>query len=278
MIEQSDNFEKSGLKIDKERVLTYSKLSCPFDCKYCFVEDLNSEQEKSVSYLSNTQLELLEKLPKEVSLIMLGCDTEFFQSPKESLVILERLSELGKDISVITKMGLAPSFIEELKIVDNKLRKHNNLLSFSTSLTCTESAKIWEPNLTTPERRIETLKNVYENGILTLVALRPLLPTISDKELKATVEASKDYCYGYYSGPLYLKELKEELVPNNLLNDLKIEQLQPHWMPQGNMFYKIEKSGQMDSLESILSGYNKPFFEGAAEANDYFKNKNYEKH
>lgn len=81
-------FEKAGLKIDEDRVLTYSQLSCPLECKYCFVEDLNPDQKRNVAYLSEKQLELLKELPEEVKTIMLGCDTEFFQSKEDSLKIL----------------------------------------------------------------------------------------------------------------------------------------------------------------------------------------------
>lgn len=38
---ESGQFEEKGLKLDKDRVLTYSQLSCPFGCRYCFVDDLN---------------------------------------------------------------------------------------------------------------------------------------------------------------------------------------------------------------------------------------------
>lgn len=53
--------------------------------------------------------------------------------------------------------------------------------------------------------------------------------------------------------------------------DLKIEKLQPHWMPKGNIFYKIEKEGQMNLLKNILEKYNKPLFEGAAEGIKYLR-------
>lgn len=45
MIEKSI-FENAGLKIEKDRVLTYSKLSCPLDCTYCFVRRLEFQSRK----------------------------------------------------------------------------------------------------------------------------------------------------------------------------------------------------------------------------------------
>jgi DNA repair photolyase len=272
---KESKFEKEGLKLDKERVLTYSQLHCPFECEYCFSEDINPEQRKNISYLSPKQLELIKQLPKEVSLIMLGCDTEFFQSKENSLEVLENLSNLNKDISVITKLFLPPDFIQKLKEIDNKLRNNERFFVFSETITSIDSAKIWEPKISDPIKRIDTLKTAYNKGIKTLVAIRPLLPTISGEELEKIIYLTSDFCYGYYSGPLYLKKLDHPLLDLKT-QDLKIEKLQPHWMPEGNIFYKIEKEGQMDLLKDILEKHNKPLFEGAAEGIKYLKT--YEKH
>lgn len=266
-----EKFEKSGLKIDQERVLTYSGLVCPLDCKYCFSEELNQEQKKSSIYLSEVQFDLLKQLPEEIKLIMLGCDTEFFQSRKNSLEALEKLSDIGKDISVITKLSLPEPFIEKLKDINIKLGQKGNFLTFSESITCLDSAREWEPKAPEPKKRIETLKIAHEKRIKTLVAIRPLLPIVSDEELKRLIDLTKDYSCGYYSGPLYLKDLNHALLKEVDPKDLKIERLQPHWMPKDNIFYKIEKEGQMDSLKSILQENGKPFFEGAAEAIKYLK-------
>ncbi len=263
-------FEKEGLKIDEERILTYSKLGCPLDCKYCFVGDLEYNQEKDVPYLTSSQLELLEKAPKNISQLMLGCDTEFFQDKDGALKILDKLSSLNKDISVITKLSLSKNFIKQLKEIDNKLRRHKNFMSFSISLSSIESSEKWEPKVPSPQKRIETLKRAHLVNLETLVALRPLLPDVSVDELEHLVIATKDYCFGYYSGPLYLKKLDRSLVD---LEDhlLKIEKVQPYWMPDNNIFYKIEKIGQMESLKKILEQYNKPLFKGASEAMKYLK-------
>jgi len=263
------DFEQKGLKLDKDRVLTYSQLNCPLDCKYCFVEDMNFNQKKDVAYLSDEQLELIGKLPEEIKMIMLGCDTEFFQSRDGSLKILEKLSELNKDIAVITKLALSEDFIGKIREIDKELNKNGNFLSFSVSLTAIESSAEWEPKAPSPKRRLEVLKMAHEAGLKIMVALRPLLPTISKEELERVVEASKDYCYGYYSGPLYLKSL--ELMKNNEQYMLDIEKMQPHWMPEEHTFYKVEKRGQMDLLKQILIKYNKPLFEGAAEGMEYLK-------
>lgn len=257
--------------MDKDRVLTYSQLSCPLDCEYCFVDDMNYDQKKNVAYLSAEQIELLKQLPEEINLIMLGCDTEFFQSKKNSIEVLEELSGLNKDISVITKLSLSNDLMEKMKEVDDKLRHRGNFLTFSESIPCIESSRLWEPRAPSPEKRIQTLKVAYENNLKTLVAIRPLLPTIADDELKKIVSLTKDYCFGYYSGPLYLKNPEHPLLEADDLVNLKKEKMQPEWMLDDNIFYKIEKDGQMDFLKNLLQQQGKPFFDGAADAIKYLK-------
>ena len=269
---EKDLFEKEGLKIDKERVLTYSQLSCPLECRYCFVDDMNYNQKSGVAYLSENQFELLENLPDEIKTIMLGCDTEFFQSENDSLKTLERLSDLGRDISIITKFALRPSFLAKLKEVSAKLKQRGNLFVFSETIPCLESHKKWEPKAPIPERRIKTLKDASGQGLDTMVAIRPLLPDISEDEIRRIIELTKDSCFGYYSGPLYLKNLDSGLIDAND-KSLKIEKVQPHWMPAENEFYRIEKVGQMEYLREVLNKYSVPLFEGAGEGIKYLRQK-----
>jgi len=233
------------------------------------VDDMNFNHKKGVSYLTEEQFELIEKLPEEIKLIMLGCDTEFFQNRRQSIEILERLAESKRDISVITKLPLSPEFIERLKEINSKLAQNGNLMAFSISLTGLKSAKFWEPRVPSPEKRIETLRSAHNAGIKSMVALRPLLPAVPVSELEDIIKQTKDYCVGYYSGPLYLKDLDDELLGDR--SQLKIEELQPHWMPEGNKFHKIEKPGQMEELITLIENHGKPLFEGAADGINYIK-------
>lgn len=159
-------YENAGLKIDKERVLTYSKLSCPLECTYCFVDEMTQEQSRGVSYLNNEQLELLQNLPEQVKLIMLGCDTEFFQNKEDALNILDKLATFDKDISVITKLPLPDGFLNEVKSIVGKL-KNNNIFSLSVSIPCLSESMLakYEPNVPDPMKRIETLRSAYQKDI-----------------------------------------------------------------------------------------------------------------
>ena len=263
---EKKTFEDAGLKIEGDRVLTYSRLSCPLDCTYCFVDDINFNQERGVAYLSNEQYELLNNLPVEVKIIMLGCDTEFFQHKEEALQILSSLAGKGRDLSVVTKLPLSEEYTKRMKSISDEVSKNGNIFTFSISLPCTDSSSVWEPGVPSPEKRINTLREVHASGIKTLLALRPLLPTVDDEELEDIVSRTKDCQYGYYSGPLYLKNLDHPSIQN--VPDLVIEEVQPHWMPEGNTFFKIERKGQMEALSEIIEKYGQKLYSGAADAMD----------
>jgi DNA repair photolyase len=269
-----ETFEQQGLKIDNERVLTYSKLSCPLECTYCFVDEMTQEQSKKAAYLSEQQLGMLQNLPEQVKLIMLGCDTEFFQNKKEAMEILEKLSRHGKDISVITKLALSEEYIDFLGDIHSKMEKNGNIFSFSVSIPCLSDLMLnkYEPKVPHPEKRIETLSAIHEKGIPTTTAIRPLLPDMSDEELMAIVDKTKDYCFGYYSGPLYLKEDKIKLFLPGYDSKPETEH-QPNWMLEGNQYQAVEKPGQMDFLASLVKKADKEFFDGAADAIEFLRNK-----
>jgi len=273
-----EKFEEQGLKIDKNRVLTYSNIICPLDCVYCFSKELNREPQKDIVYLNEEQLKLLKNLPEMIDLVMLGCDTEFFNSKIKPLETLRKLIFLNKDIAIVTKKFLSAHTIEELKKINNEMIKNGNFLTISITLSSIESAKDWEPSVPTPHQRIETLKKLFESGIKTLVAIRPLIPTLENKELDKIVELTKDYSYGYYSGPLYVKSLNHPLLKDFDHDKLKIKELNPHWMPEGNMYYQLEAPEKMDFLRKELAKSGHILFEGAAEAIKYLKEKANEKY
>lgn len=53
-----------------------------------------------------------------------------------------------------------------------------------------------------------------------------------------------------------------------------MEEVQPDWMPPGNIFLKIENKELMEYLKSKAVEFNKLVFEGAADGIDFLLNKN----
>lgn len=265
------SYDSEGLKIDKNRVLTYSQLSCPLECTYCFVDDMSTNQKRNVAYLTQKQVELLKNLPQEINLIMLGCDTEFFQNKQQAIEILKQLATLGKDISMITKIPVAESLLDDLVRINTEMKDRDSFLSLSISLPCIsdEMSKKYEPKVPSPERRIETVKLISEKEISTMLAIRPLLPDVRNEELEQIVDLTKDFVGGYYSGPLYLNDNRiEKLLPQTVVDE---EAKQPHWMLDGNLFKEVSRAGQMEYLRKIIEEKGQRFFEGAAQGMEFLK-------
>ncbi len=270
-----EDFQKENLVIESDRVLVYSKMFCPLDCKYCFVEDLNNERNGQNIYLSPEQALLLERLPENVKTIMLGCDTEFFLDEKEAIRVLKIVSVLGKDISMITKLSLSDNLINFIKEISEKMKVNNNILSFSVSIPCFESSELWEPKAPKIEERLNTLIKVSKAGVPSMVAIRPLIPSIDRDEIKKIIEATRSYVFGYYSGPLYIKDLNGEMltIEDKENPDISITEVQPDWMPKGNTFFKVENPKIMLYLKELVEENGKLLFSGAAQGTDFIKEK-----
>jgi DNA repair photolyase len=278
-----NRYETANLKIDEDRVLTYSNITCPLECAYCFANEIirGHENEQGI-YLSEEQFGLLEQLPPDIKTIMLGCDTEFLQDKAQAIDVLKRLSTMGKDISVITKLPLNEEFVGQLTEIAGDLKANNNFTTFSVSLACTESKDKWEPRTPSIQSRVDTLRRVANAGIDTMVAIRPLIPNVSENELDTIVDLTKDYAFGYYSGPMYLKELSDKTITAEELKTLdcivseEVEDV--HWMPEGNRFLKIESPALMSYSKNKVEQSGRVFFEGAADGMEYLREHKYAKH
>ena len=269
----SSNLAKEGLVVEKDRVLTYSKLICPLDCRYCFVEKLNREQSSDAPYLSKRQQELLRTLPEDIKTIMLGCDTEFLQDEEAAADILKSLSGLGKDISIITKLSLTDHFVDFLKELSDAMRERGNFIVFSISIPCFDPSPKWEPKAPKVTNRIKTLQEISRRGIPSMVAMRPLIPTLQEFELDKILEATYPHVFGYYSGPLYLRDLNDGVISPEEISrlNLKVEKTDPRWMPEGNTFLKIENVPLMNYLKNKVKSYGQNFFEGAGEGTEFLR-------
>jgi DNA repair photolyase len=261
---ESARYEKSNITINKDRALTYSGIACPLNCNYCFALDAIYEGNNCGELLSDEQLVLLKQLPQEITTIRLGCDTEFLYNEREAAETLNRLVEIGKNISIITKLSVDDSLMGILAEVNNKLQTNGNHMEFAVSLTCTTSKEKWEPNAASIDERIETVRRASSAGIETTVVIRPLIPTIAPSEIDEIIDATKDYVIGYHSGPLYLKRLSEdtitvdEVIQHRCLVSEEVEQV--HWMPDGNKFLKIESPELMAYLRNKVEEAGKVFF------------------
>ena len=182
--------------VDGERAFVSTSKPCPYDCEYCFAKDgsYNGFKPGSMDQL----VESLKGLEK-VTLIQLGCDTEFFTDEGEALSLIRALSTLGKDISFATKKILSHQALEELSQINAGM--DNYLVAF-VSVIGYETARQMEHLAPDPEERVQLIKDLHSHDLPTFTYIKPLHPRVPTSEIERLIADTQEYCDGHVVGML----------------------------------------------------------------------------
>jgi DNA repair photolyase len=103
---------------------------------------------------------------------------------------LEVIARFGFPIHIITKSDLVLKDLEFLK----EIHRIYAAVSFTITTTDDELARKVEPGAPAPSKRLEALRELSENGILTGITMMPILPFLEDNEENITqiVTQAKD--------------------------------------------------------------------------------------
>ncbi len=167
---------------------------CPYNCAFCYVK---SGFEKYLKLDIKDIIDFLEKNKDKYNIVYISGDTDSFAPPRTELAIelINRISDsFNVDITFTTRTVFNDKELNELKIINNKLKKKNLKLIASISISRLYSADFLEPfPIPTPSERIEMLRKLKKCGIYTILAVRPFLPIIKSKEYIDIIEKSKKY-------------------------------------------------------------------------------------
>lgn len=100
---------------------------------------------------------------------------EKYQLTKKTL---ELMYEYGFPVSILTKSTLVKRDIDILKKINTKSRA---IVSFSFSSADDKISEIFEPGVSSPSKRLDSIKFFKKNGIATGMFLMPVIPFITDK-------------------------------------------------------------------------------------------------
>jgi len=200
---------------------------CEHGCVYCFARPTHAYLGLSPGLDFETRIfskpkaaELLrEELSKKsyvCQAIALGANTDPYQPVERDLgitrSILEVLSEHEHPVSIVTKSQLV---LRDRDILAPMATK--NLASVFVSITTLdpELARKMEPRASTPEKRLETLRGLSEEGIPCGVLASPMIPALNDSELErilkeASLAGAETAGYVLLRLPLELKDLFSE--------------------------------------------------------------------
>ena len=167
---------------------------CPYSCAFCYVKSgfnkyPNFNIDEIISYLKTNR--------KKYNIIYISGDTDSFAPPRTSKAIelLEKISKsIDVDITFTTRTVFKNEDIKKLKNINDYMKMKNYKLIASISISRLNSSEFIEPKpIPKPEERIELIKRLKENGIYTMLAVRPFLPIIDSKEYIEIIKRCKNY-------------------------------------------------------------------------------------
>ena len=177
-------------------ITVHPGIGCDLGCIYCYIADMGFPTDKVEPYpLKGEELALALMLNPSVTpgpygtYVAVGSVTEPFHP-----LLLERTSEylkwlkwLGNYTQISYKMIMSDEKIE--KIASNSDEK----LSVLVSISSLKKAKTLEPKLPPPETRLEMGEKLLRSGKGVVLFLRPIIPGITDAEVKDILELSLSY-------------------------------------------------------------------------------------
>ena len=188
-------------------------VGCPHGCKYCyasFMKRFTGHTEDWGTFVD------IKKSEKKINLNKISKKTVFLSSvtdcynPLEEKYrltrnILEQLVDSDCYLSISTKSKLILRDIDLLKQVKNLI------VSISIN-TLDENFRKDMDNASTIRERLDTLKELHDNGIKTVLFMSPIFPFIN--EWKEIIEESKNYIDEYWFENLNLRGQYKTYVMN----------------------------------------------------------------
>lgn len=151
---------------------------CTFRCPFCYVDGdfstgPNLPADVVASALRDADLDGVET-------ILISGDTDSFAPPRtaEAVRLVELVADLGTDVAFTTRALLPQSAIRALGLQAAVLAGLGRRLIAITSLTQWSMPRLEPHPIPPPQSRIEQLRRLRESGLVTGVALRPLLPVV----------------------------------------------------------------------------------------------------
>ena len=174
---------------------------CEHGCIYCYARNshefwgfsagLDFERKILVKKDAPKLLEdLLKKKSWNAHTIVMSGNTDCYQPAEQKFQLTRKCLELflkyKHPVAIITKNALILRDIEILKAL-----AEDNLISVNISITSLseDTRRILEPRTATIKRRLQTVKELSDNGIPVNVMLAPIIPSINSHEILPMAKA-----------------------------------------------------------------------------------------
>ncbi len=234
-------------------------VGCIHSCIYCYARFMKrfTGHEEKWGHFIDAKINAAELIPENTKKyqgkrIFLSSVTDAY-NPMEKKYgltrkILEKLISLNPELGILTKSDLVLRDIDLLK----------QFKSCEVGLTITslddKIRKEIEPFASTPEKRIEALKKLKQEGIITYVFIGPILPFITD--WKKIIEKTKNYADFYFFENLNIRgsiwnSIKEWLKEKH--HEL-LEKYRQIYFAKSDYWDKVEKEIEIYCKENKIDG------------------------
>jgi DNA repair photolyase len=160
---------------------------CEFLCKYC--DSSFSDNIKIKTNAAEIFRNEIEKL--EMGRIIIGSVHDPYQEAEKKYKLTRKLLSIIQEFDfpchILTKSPLILRDIDILKSMKDCI------VTISISSLKESVYSIFEPSVSLPFQRLDTIKTLSEKGIISGLAIIPILPYIVDDELEKIVKCARNY-------------------------------------------------------------------------------------
>lgn len=258
-------------KVDKGRVLVPVGQACRFACKYCYTRSGEVGPSKADAEEILCQFEAFTTTTT-FEHIQFGYDGDPFDRPERGILMLQRLADIGKNMSFSTKALIEKETLEALATINEKMASFNHSFVAFISLACWDSAAIIEPHTPTPQERMLSIKNLKSVGIPTFLALRPILPNVSPTEYEKLVKKGIDAnCDGFVLGPLYADDKGQfvRFIQPEILQQVPGCKAVVPWSAHAPVWTRYEDETRLHQITSIIEQKGGRVFTSSVDAIEF---------
>jgi DNA repair photolyase len=205
---------------------------CEHGCIYCFARPTHAYLGLSPGLDFESKLfakpEAAALLERELSApgyqprtIAIGTNTDPYQPIERQYQVMRRILEVleraGHPVGIVTKSAL---ILRDLDILTRMAQRNLAKVALSVTTLDPKLARVMEPRAATPQRRLETLRQLAAAGIPTSVMVAPVIPAINDAEIERILDSAaaagvRGAGYVLLRLPLEVRDLfKEWLMAN----------------------------------------------------------------
>jgi len=168
-----------------------TKQYCTYNCPFCYVHS---------GFTSYDSLDIddiihwVKSNQDKFDIVYVSGDTDSFAPPRteKALDLLLKLADIGIDLLFTTRHVFSDLELYKLSEIRSKVTQNNTLLFASTSVAQLNYPHLEPSPIRPPLDRIEQLGKFKEIGCISILSMRPFLPSIPVQEYKEILELAKN--------------------------------------------------------------------------------------